>query len=308
MGVLKNDVGRPSNKTIRTRFALKLTLVFIVSFVAGYLLSIYVVPDKESKDYVNHERTCNATKGDCNEKNQTDEETDNNNKNESLEKEEISKNSAEQIMNRIFGEYYSTYIHYNGLVFNDDGYKTYMAIVGSEKNGSSCKDIYGNNVTEDGFLYKGDMPYVCHNEVYDYNVVEKTYKSYFGNKYSPLKKSSNETYGLASRYDYIEDKSMYSIYNVITGDAYVNPTSDIIEAYKNGDKVYIRVIYTTIMADENIEGMYYLTLTDGTTVTLTNDELVNKSKINEYKDKINQCEFIFFEEDGVYKFEKVIKK
>lgn len=79
MGVLKNDVGRPSNKTIRARFILKVVLVMI-SFVIGYLFAIYVVPDKESKDYVNHERTCNASKGDCNEKNHTVEETDNNKK------------------------------------------------------------------------------------------------------------------------------------------------------------------------------------------------------------------------------------
>ena len=42
MGVLKNDVGRPSNKTIMIRNILKAILVIIVAgglFVGGYLLN-----------------------------------------------------------------------------------------------------------------------------------------------------------------------------------------------------------------------------------------------------------------------------
>lgn len=44
MGVLKNDVGRPSNKTIKTRAILKgilLIIVMVVIFISGYLLNDY---------------------------------------------------------------------------------------------------------------------------------------------------------------------------------------------------------------------------------------------------------------------------
>ena len=50
MGVLKNDVGRPSNKTIMIRKILKVTLLIIlmvIVFIVGYLLKDY--QNKNSK-------------------------------------------------------------------------------------------------------------------------------------------------------------------------------------------------------------------------------------------------------------------
>ena len=53
MGVLKNDIGRPSNKTIRTRFILKLIgliLVVVLAFIGGYKLSNVKKETKENKE------------------------------------------------------------------------------------------------------------------------------------------------------------------------------------------------------------------------------------------------------------------
>ncbi len=65
MGVLKNDVGRPSNKTIMIRNILKgilLIVVIAVFFVGGYLLNDYQNKDtnkqnKDDKTVINNEKT-----------------------------------------------------------------------------------------------------------------------------------------------------------------------------------------------------------------------------------------------------------
>lgn len=224
------------------------------------------------------------------------------------EQEEISKEEASVIMERVFGKDYYWLIHYDELKFNDDDYKTYLAIVKSKQNGNTCKDIYGTKLIENGIepgiVEKENQRYVCHNEVYDYSEVEQTYKSFFGNDFAPLKKSSNVTYDMAARYDYIND--MYAIYYVITGDAGIEPTGDVINSYKKKDKVYITVAHVTAGYTGSDE--LFFTLLDGTRITMTYAELKDKIKINEYKDKLEQYEFVFFEENGVYKFEKVVKK
>lgn len=298
MGVFKNEVGRPSNEVKKKRLIIKIVLgmlILYITFVLGYF-----VADISNKSEDN--KTDNADKVTTTVPTTT----------VSIpEQEEISKEEASVIMERVFGRGYVSLIHYNGLSFSDDDYKTYLAIIKSKQNGNTCKDIYGTKLIENGIepdiVEKENQRYVCHNEVYDYNDVEKTYKSLFGNDFIPLKKESKVTYSLAQQYDYIKEKDMYVIYYIITGDAGIEPIGDIINAYKKGDKVYISVAYATAWIDENLKD-YHFKLSDGTKVTLTYDELKNETKISEYKDRLEQCEFIFFKENGVYKFEKVVKK
>lgn len=286
MGVFKNDVGRPTNETIKKRRILKSILALLVAgalFTGGYYVNEFI-----SKYDVNKEK-----------------------ENES-KKEEVSLDEAEKIMTRVFGENYSgDFIWYFETSINEEKYKMNWAISNTKKieNKYTCKKMYGNNIVDDKYLINNKYfidSAACDESFYSYEDANKIYQSYFGNKGNLKKETLVFTEEQLYSYEYFEKENIYSRVSYSVGLGDMIGVGKTVSAYKQAGKMYITVSFGYSGYSSEKEE-YELWLNDGTKIIANQKEINNNETFIKYKDKLEKYEFIFFEEDGLYKFEKVDK-
>ncbi|HIU39682.1 MAG TPA: hypothetical protein IAB68_00060 [Candidatus Aphodocola excrementigallinarum] len=292
MGVLKNDVGRPSKKTKIIRGILKLIGILII--IAAGLYIGYVIGNNQSKE---------------------EEKTDKN-KTETKEKSKIEKvdtQKADQIMKNIFGEQYYYDFGYsdeNNIIFNNNEYKTTVALENTKTKSSSysCKDFFGDDINPIGdnqqswFIETGDFRGLCYDEggldYYSYEDVNKTYKSKFDDGNNAVEDNINIIF--TDLYGYSKEENAYVWISCECGDGGNMPVYGVTDSYIEKDELYINVVIgfaENIDVDNNI-----LTLKDGTKVTLTDSELEDKELYKKYQDNLDKYTFKFSVGEDNYKF------
>ena len=294
MGVLKNDVGRPSKKTKIIRGILKLIGILII--VAAGLYIGYVIGNNQNKEEDNNSKIEEKEESKENEVKEQD-------------KEDLDLMEAEDIVKSIFGDQYKADMHYLGYynddtnIFNKDFYKTLTAIRNTNKTDKySCEDVYNTN----------NENYYC-DGVYDYNDVNLIYNKLFktGN---PMKSSMNDLSWFDIKYDYSKEKNVYTILKQDNGDLNFF-VAGIYKAYKIGDNVYITIAFNHFDYSEEMDTNEFVTLklNDGTTInnykmTYEDNEnpniygLYSKELISDYGSNMENYELEFEELDGRYVF------
>ena len=176
MGVLKNDVGRPSNKTIKTRAIIKgilLVIVMVAIFTGGYLL----------KDYQNKENDKQVKKDENKVVKTMDEKV-----------EELDINS-EKVMNLYIP--FSVYTHEasdeelyskNKITPDDLSYEYKNRLAFAKYNNEvDKKNLYEGNIKIDEYELEPDY--------LKSSTLEKSYKKLFGENTEYIAKSF-DSYGI----------------------------------------------------------------------------------------------------------------
>lgn len=299
-GVFKNEVGRPSNETIRKRNALKAICIVLVLIIIG--MGIYILNEKgiivinigkESK--TNNKSETKSTKK------QTT-------KRELAKEENLSDEEGGKIVKSVFGNFTMFWeIDSKKLELNSDNMKTYAAIInmteGTQKY--TCKELFGDNIKDYSNRYgKGNWQvegYLCSDEkqtLYDYSEVNNQYKKMFG----------EDKNALASSIDIIGGgKYGYSFLSCECGGAMPAMISGFTNVKKQGTTLLVD--YLEIVKDDNQNFVF----NDGTKISAfyTNESEEEFKKYREeqfqkYKDKINIKFTLVFEEqkDGNYIFKE----
>ena len=272
MGVLKNDVGRPSNKTIMIRNILKLIGVLLFAGLVVFFAYTY------GKN-----------------------EADNKQKKDNLEvKEEvISNEDAIKIIENFFGEDYKYVFQYD---LNDENYRFATAFgetkalskdfdLLEEYKGDLIKTI--NPLIENTDLeydYKETSYYVSskHTKIHSYVDILSAYKKLYGNNQKLDKKNY---YFLASAYVYSKSADGYIDAVSVWGDGGYDEVAFVKSASKKGDYIYINVEYARIDAGLEVNPL-----------PKTIEELDGiKSK---YDIDVKSIKLTFKIEDGIYKLIK----
>ena len=287
MGVLKNDVGRPSKKTKIIRGVLKLIGVLII-IAAGLGIGYVIGNNQNNKE----------------ENNQNIKEED---------KENLDLIEAEGIVKSIFGDEYKADMQYFGYynddtnIFNKDFYKTLTAIRNTNKTDKyACADVYTDN---EDYYFDG----VYCDGVYDYNDVKSTYNQLFKTG-SPTRYSMNDLSWFDTKYGYSKDKNVYVILTEGNGDLNFF-VAGIYKAYKIGNKVYITIVFNHFDYSEEMDTNEFITLklNDGTNInnykiTYEDDEnpnlygLYSKDLISDYGDNMENYELEFEKVNDNYIF------
>ncbi len=293
MGVIKNDVGRPSKKTKIIRGILRLIGILII-IAAGLYIGYVIGNDQNNKE---------------------EKESDNINKVKEDDKQVFDLMEAEDIVKSIFKDQYKADMHYLGYyngdanIFNKDFYKTLTAIRNTNKTDKySCEDTYDES-SMDG--------YYC-DWVYDYNDVNLVYNKLFKTGKAE-KHSMNNLSWFDTKYDYLNDKNVYTILRQDNGD--INTfVAGIYKAYKAENKVYITIAFNHFDYSEEMDTNEFITLklNDGTVVnnykiTYEDDEnpnlygLYSKDLISGYGDNMENYELEFEEVNDNYVFVNSVK-
>lgn len=294
MGVLKNDVGRPSNNTKKIRLILKGILIFIVFFCIGYTVSsIFLHSDEKKTD--------------------------------AKKEEEIKENAinAQEFLNENFGNNYLslglTMIdggiyeigseHYK-IDYNDNKIKTLVSLnltKASKENDDLC-NYFDCNESEDlegyytidnsGCLYEKNI------NVYDIKEVEKTFEAKFKNG-KVIKENLGQE---GSEYFYKDKKYLKLNYIYEGGDIVGHPFNEVYRNYKKGNQLFIEMVTSPIKYDS--EGEYtYLLAKDDLKIKLDFkdaedfDNIVKEygSKLRSYtlKFELINGKYVFVEQDKV---------
>lgn len=307
MGVLKNDVGRPSNDVIKKRRILKGIIAILVIIICS--LVAYIVNDKMEEYKSNNDNKVVEKENN----NSTEVENDNSVKEE--KQEEVTIEEASNILYSVFRDFY----HFNVEAFNSDIFKTFNAIIKTTptKTNYTCKELFGEDlnllegstdgktwnieVKDDGyssFLICSDAE---EKKSYLYQEVNGTYKKLYGNDKSAIK--DHVFHGFVEHYNYSQSRDLYTELSCQCGDGGYDILYGVTKSYKEKDKLYIEFVHSTVEVDEG----YSLVLKDETTVEITQKELDDKTSYKKYQDNLDKYKFTFFKEDGVYKYEKVEK-
>ena len=294
MGVFKNEVGRPSNRTIIVRNILKGILVAVVGVclvAVGYFLN----------DYKNNEN-------------------DKDDKNEIIkDNKQLTKNEVEEIISNIFttGEYsnldYWLYLYdvdANLFDINSEQFKLNIALDKTEeiKDKYSCNELFGNKDLVSYFPGKNfeDSNLRCEGDSkqYLYDDVNVTFKSLFGSDLIAPKESI-QIYSLP--YAYVKEKNVYVQLLFDTGGVPAFSISGLIDYKQEKNKLY--VTYGIARKDFNEGPDINIKLSDGTLIKM-NSESYEKSRekyFNDYKDKLFKYELTFKLENNNYVFESIKK-
>ena len=288
MGIFKNDVGRPSNKTIIVRNILKgiaFVVVCIALIAGGYFLNGY--------------------------QNKT-------NDNNTIEKEELTKKEVEEIISNIFTvDEYSDFDYWlylydsNKKIFNINSKKFKLNIALGKtkeiKNKYSCDELFKNRKLTSYFSGENldDLNLRCesNSRQYLYEDVNATFKELFGSKlFAP--KESIQIYSLP--YAYVSEKNVYVELLFDTGDAPYFSISGIVDYRTEKNKLY--VTYGIARLEDGVN----LKLSDGTLVeakweTYENYENSREKYFDMYKDKLFKYELTFDLENNNYVFKSLNK-
>ncbi len=287
MGVLKNDVGRPSNKTIMIRNILKVIGVLVI--IIGVFISGYYLKDNEN----------NKTK----DKNKPTIVKD-------AKKERVNVDEAKKELDRFV---YGNYLNIVETQMNDD-YKGYLAITKSKpkKKNYTCKEMFGNDIEPygpeddihswnvDGLCYDGEAI-----DFYDYETVNKEYVKLFGDNLP--KKRINPDF--MTIYAYSEAKNGFTWLSCECGDITPAEVNKIYEAYRENDELHI--IFSIIPFMPNNEGDGIEAVFDSKKLSYNITEDIEYDKQNEgiknsnelfekYKDELPKYEFVLTKKEGSY--------
>ena len=280
MGVLKNDVGRPSNKTIMIRTILKgvcLIVVLAAAVAGGYYLNDY--QRKSDKKEV-----------------------------KKVEKEEVKNMSIDEA-ERIIGSTIGTYYLKVAKILNSNQYKTFAAIVKSDstKTDKTCKDLFGNNLESWGGSNDGkswaieyeDRAFLCYDEninIYKYEDVQKNFKELFVSG-TPAK--GIITNDLDIYYVYSKTENGYTSVSCECGGNGPVTISGVKKAVIKGNKLIIDIAEVGINPTDDT-----IVLNDGTKIDIP-DDFNDDEMFDKYKDKIDVTLKLYYKlVDGNYKFDK----
>ena len=300
MGVLKNDVGRPSNKTIAIRRILKgicLIIIIALSVGVGYYLKNAEINKKI----------------DSNDKNTEKKVIEEENKTKELD---IAK--ADDIMSSIFNN--KTFFYYFDVeTFNSDTFKTVYAIINTTpvKSSYTCKDLFGDDLESyDGnnsefWTVKvnsendsSDFGLLCQDnekkDYYAYSDVEKTFKKMFS-KGKVVK--DFVSVGLVDNYAYSKSKNLYTWLSCECGDGGYEKVYGITGARQDENNVYIDFKIATFEPSED-ENVFIGIDDSGKNVTMDAKDVLNNN-INKLPGEYNIYTFTFEKVNNGYKFVEV---
>lgn len=299
MGVLKNDVGRPSNKTIKIRRILKGILLIIVMFVifaGGYLLN----------DYQNNE-TNKQTKKDKGEVVKTNNE----------KTEELNINSKD-VMDLYIPFSYFTHeaseeeLYVKDKITPDDlsiEYKNRLAFA-KYNNEVDKKNLYEGNIKIDEYEFEPDY--------LKSSTLEKSYKKLFGENTKYIAKSF-DSYGIDTlNMTYNKENDVY-LADLVAGDyTGYRYGKELYKAIKVGNKIelyeYVVVynedwhkgivgVFSNIEDANNFQNAIkqkQMNYDTGTSDLILDD-------LSDYKDKASEYKLTFEKEDNNYVFKQIEK-
>ncbi len=299
MGVLKNDVGRPSNKTIKTRAIIKgilLVIVMVAIFTGGYLL----------KDYQNKENDKQVKKDENKVVKTMDEKV-----------EELDINS-EKVMNLYIP--FSVYTHeasdeelYSKNKIKPDDlsyeYKNRLAFA-KYNNEVDKKNLYEGNIKIDEYELEPDY--------LKSSTLEKSYKKLFGENTEYIAKSF-DSYGIDTlSMTYNKENDVY-LADLVAGDyTGYRYGKELYKAIKAGNKIelYEYVVVYNENYDEGLVGVFS-NIEDANNFqnaikqkqmnydTGTSDLILED--LSDYKDKASEYKLTFEKEDNNYVFKQIEK-
>lgn len=299
MGVLKNDVGRPSNKTIKIRRILKGILLIIVMFVifaGGYLLN----------DYQNNE-TNKQTKKDKGEVVKTNNE----------KTEELNINSKD-VMDLYIPFSYFTHEASDEELYSKDKitpddlsieYKNRLAFA-KYNNEVDKKNLYEGNIKIDEYEFEPDY--------LKSSTLEKSYKKLFGENTKYIAKSF-DSYGIDTlSMTYNKENDVY-LADLAAGDyTGYRYGKELYKAIKVGNKIelyeYVVVynedwhkgivgVFSNIEDANNFQNAIkqkQMNYDTGTSDLILDD-------LSDYKDKASEYKLTFEKDDNNYVFKQIEK-
>ena len=289
MGVLKNDVGRPSKKTIMIRTILKGLLLIIVAvgiFVLGYYYN-----DKNNIEKKDKNTTTKVKK----------------------EEKDLSLSDAEKIMYGFFDEE-NIFDYFDVKTFNSNTFKTAYAIIKTKPNKASytCEELFGNDIESHGQTstkYWGvkvsdDFSLLCEDneekDYYSYEDVSKTFNNLFSN--GKVVKDF-VAIGLAENYAYSKNKNLYTWLSCECGEGGFTKVYKVTGAKKDNDKVYIYFKIATLEPSDDEDT--YVGLDDNGKEVSMNIEDVNNNDFSKLQGDYKTYTFTFEKIDNNYKFVEV---
>ena len=303
MGLFKNEVGRPSNETIKKRNIFKGVCFVLVLIIIG--LVVLLLNEKGIININSNNKQNNNTSVKVDDK---------------IVEKDIS--YGEDVLYKMLNEGVSFY-HLNEETFNSDIFKTAIAILKTDKEevNYNCNELFDDSMigvfpggpsqapderAHSIKLSDGESLLCVDGKqvFYSYENVNNNYKQLFGNKYNANKKDSHIYFGFATNYVYSEKKDAYVWLSCECGEGADNILYGVTKAYEKNDKLYVDLAYKE---GEHVGDGINFQLNDGSSVIMSYDEIQNKETYKKYQDKLDKYTFTFFKEDGIYKFEKVKK-
>lgn len=300
MGVLKNDVGRPSKKTKIIRGILKLIGLLII-IVAGLYIGYVIGKDKNKVDEKNKSEIKEESK--------------------KVAKKDFDFEEAKKILDK----YILT--GYTDLVYNNlsNDYKLVLAINKSKptKNKTyTCKQLYGDacekkdenqNYYTIEFKegYFGAIDEKDSNDVYLYEDVLESYKKLFSDVSTLSKISVSVPEGGGEKiYAYSQKENLWKELSCECGGYYPNQAAKIIDSYIYNNELVIEFTYLEAM-DNNLTQNFGEKIVASDIETsdyeLSEDQI--EDYIDTYMDKLNKYKLTFKIKNSNYLLEnfEVIK-
>ncbi len=301
MGVLKNDVGRPSNKTIMIRRILKgicLIIVIALAVIAGYYLKNYKTNDSNKPAIV-----------------------------KDAKKEKVNTEEAKNILKKYSIDdsiYFLTTQQFN------QNYKVLLAIKNTKSNTENniCEKInkyYNSNSTKDengNYLIKyidGYETVYCadENKFYTYSDLEKQYKKLFGENAKLPEVQAVDNSQEFEIYTYLNNPKGYvQLGNEQGGSVEDGQTEYIYDAYILNNEMHI-IFSSFFYIDTDFDGklkVYFSEEIDTDDIDNNLSETENgeiSGDVEQFfiknRNKIPVYEMILIEEDGNYIYKSINK-
>lgn len=226
-------------------------------------------------------------------------------KKEPVEKENISFSKAEEIIKRVFDDYYPEHIF--DIELNND-FKTFIALqnTNEDEHRTTCSAFFGKEVSYSSqygeYVFKkglisDDGLTRCTEKFYNYSEVNKNYKKLFGKEENASKNRLINVDPSSMILYYYKDNTYSLLYDE---EKKVNKDyfNEIIEAYKKteNDKIYITVIHHNIDNNE-------LELLDGQTIKIEKDD--NLNIVDMYGNLLKKYELVFSKYNKEYVFDSI---
>lgn len=302
MSVFNNEVGRPSNKTIKKRNRLKIICVILVLLITGLL--VYILCDK----------------GVISVNNKIDKK-DNKNVTTTTMQEKITLEEVKKIYNTVFDTDFdsSNFDSDNILYLNSEEYKTATALLKLMNENVFQKKYNSYELLKDKLKREGN-DYIYYFEDGTTVVFEESKALVYS--YDDVKKRLEKIYGSDSKlYEKDFDYYQYKIINIPEEKIFVVLQS----VWGDGGHIVLKTMYNPVKTRKEVS--FNLLIIDAafvgnqdcysefiandgnTTICLSESELENEEEVlTKYKDNVHEFKYVFKENnDGSYYFDKVEK-
>ena len=294
MGLFKNEVGRPSNETIKKRNIFKglcVLLIIVIICLITYILSDKGFINLDNKKQNSNNEVKTTTK--------------------KVIKEEVVENAvdSEKIMTETFGSGYSRLGQSVGqdnyvINYNDNKIKT-LAIISSSnygRNSDICDYFECKKYDDLDDLYlidEGNIPYYKEIEVFELKDIEIDFKAKF--KTGSLTK--NELSGVCEKYLY-KDNKYFNLYigTCGAGDIASYPINQIYRNYKKGNELFIEMVTSPLKYDSEKNSMYAVAKDKSKIYFELNDYKDFDKLVKEHGEELTSYTLKFEIEDGKYIF------